>query len=116
MLPWICTIATYSQNSAGLGTRLNISDKQYHLENYTNQINIAYKNPTLEILGFNSIQSQNNSSKFSVGYTFEVGLTFHKFTKKETNISNNSIYVSDTIGYRLTEDFKVKKNTCYKLY
>jgi len=99
----------YSQNSTGFGTRLNLSDKSYNYGNSANQTDITYKKPSFEIIGTNSIHSQNNFSKFSLGYTFEVGLSFFKFTKKETQFPSSSLWESDTVGYKFTEDFKAKK-------
>jgi len=99
----------YSQNSTGFGTRLNLSDKYYNYGNSADQTDITYKKPSIEIIGANSIYTQNDSSKFSLGYTFEVGLSFLKFTKKEIHLPFSSLWESDTVGYKFTEDFKVRK-------
>lgn len=81
----------FSQNSTGAGTRLKLSDKKYYLGTTENQSNVNYNKPSVEIIGINSILSKNDSSKFNLGYTFEIGISFSKFTKTLINLPLQTI-------------------------
>ena len=106
----LTVITSLSQNTAGVGTRLTLSDKLYHFGNSENKTDITYEKPSFEIIGLNSNYTQSDSSKFSLGYTFEVGLSFFKFTKNQTRHCH-FILVGKVIqlDIKKTKDFKVRK-------
>jgi hypothetical protein len=97
------------KNSTGAGTRLKLSDKNYYLGTSEIQSNVIYNKPSFEIIGVNSIVSKNDSSKFNLGYTFEIGILFLNFTKTFINILLQTNWENDTIGYKIIEDYKVGK-------
>ncbi len=105
----LTVITSFSQNTVGVGTRLTLSGKSYHFGYSENQTDITYKKPAFEIIGMNSIYAQNDSSKFSLGYTFEVGLSFLTFTKNQTTLPLHPSWKSDTIGHKKTENYRVRK-------
>lgn len=92
---------SFSQNSLGAGTRLKLGDKNYYSGNLTYQTNVFYTKPSFEIIGINSTNTSNDSLKFSLGYTFEVGLSFFNFTKEDIYLPNHPNWVTDTVGYRI---------------
>lgn len=97
------------QNSIGAGGRLKFSVFDYHYGNSTIQTDLKYNQPVTEIVGTNSFYQNKTSSKFEIGYTFEVGLELSRYSETNIRIPIEPQWNSDTIGYRTGAKFKSRK-------
>ena len=72
--------SSLSQNSLGFGVKLNLST----VDNSNQNSKLKFNSPSVQFIGINSICRQNDSTKFNIGHTFEVGLSFLKFHETTT--------------------------------
>lgn len=98
-----------AQNYLGAGARIKFSNIEYHYGNSIVQTDLDYYQPSIEIIGTNTINQNKTSSKFEFGYTFEVGFSIGRFSETNTYMPVEPHWDSDTIGHRTFAKFKSRK-------
>lgn len=107
----------YTQIHTQFGSRLKFVNQNFHYKSSSDNYPISYshrdskiKYPAFELIGRStSYSSQDDSTRFKVNYTLEVGLLFFKLDEKRVSVPSNPDWVSDTIGTYYTRTAKGTK-------